>query len=58
MKEYLKQGFGLSVGFCFGTAFVKTIAEMVLKKAEKRKENKETTKTDTGEVNMKKEGDN
>ena len=51
MKEYLKQGFELSVGFCFGTAFVKTIAEMVLKKVEKRKENKETTKTDTCEVN-------
>lgn len=54
MKEYLKQGFGLSVGFCFGTAFVKTIAEMVLKKVEKRKENKETAKTDTGEVNAEK----
>lgn len=51
MKEYLKQGFGLSVGFCFGTAFVKTIAEMVLKKVEKRKDNKGTTKTDTCEVN-------
>ena len=51
MKEYLKQGFGLSVGFCFGTAFVKTIAEMVLKKVGKRKVNKETTKTDTCEVN-------
>ena len=51
MKEYLKQGFELSVGFCFGAAFVKTIAEMVLKKVEKRKENKETTKTDTCEVN-------
>ena len=42
MKEDLKQGFGLSVGFCFGTAFVKTIAEMVLKKLEKRKEKQGT----------------
>ena len=58
MKEYLKQGFGLSVGFCFGTAFVKTIAEMVLKKVEKRKENKEPTKTDACEVNTEEEGDN
>ena len=30
---------------------MKTIAEMGLKKAEKRKENKKATKTDTCEVN-------